>query len=278
MNKAKYFFLFLVYFSLDNLAQVNIPELQKFSDVLLFNPKDTSCFNVSGEWTGEEIQYDPTESFIKVKFKVVFQLSQEGNRVYGTSFIQDKFRRSHGDMKIRGMVIGNKLHFEEYEIIDEKFFEKGVVWCLRSGEMALKQEGNKLRLEGRDYSGYASDNYTKCTDYVKMSVSKSIEIEKQEKKPNELRNKIVVNKMDIVVFPNPCAGEATLSYDLSKSSQIQIEIFSLSGAKMETILNSFQESGSHKIPIHLSSYVAGVYLVRFLGENFTSTKQVVKTN
>lgn len=274
--KKTLLFSVLAFICLNAFAQQSIPELQKFTDRSLFNPNDNSCFKVSGEWVGEEIQYDATQSFIKVKFKVVFKLEQEGNRVYGTSYIQDKYRGSYGDMKIRGMVIGNKLHFEEYEIVNEKFFEKGVVWCLRSGEMTIDVKGNKATLTGLTYNGYASNDYSECTDYAKMSVSK--DIIPSENSEKSLAPKTPVEKMDVLIYPNPIIDQANISYELKENSNVRIDIFSLSGKHIETISDGQQTAGKQNAKFNPSGYAAGVYVVRLQAGNLSSTKQIVKTN
>ena len=283
MKLFKILIIYFVCLFLNSSAQNNIPELQKFNNQNLFNLNDTSCIDLTGEWTGEEIQYDPTQSFIKVKFKVIFNLKQEGNRIYGTSFIQDKYRGSYGDMKIRGMVSGDKLHFEEYEIMNEKFFQLGVVWCLRSGEMDIKISGNTITLDGLKYDGYASDTYYKCTDYAKMSVSKIFEhsVSPNENSTLTSDKKIIeansFEKMNMLIFPNPCIDQATISYELKESVNVRIDIFSLSGALIQNVINDQREAGKQTVQFNLSAHAPGVYLVRLQAGNLFSTKQVVKT-
>lgn len=281
MNKVKILLLFFMCSVFSNRAQ-KTAALQRFSDTTLFNRRDTACFNVSGEWTGEEIQYDPTQSFIKVKFKVVFTLKQEGNRVYGTSYIEDKYRGSYGDMKIRGIVTGGKLHFEEYEIVDEKFYQPGVVWCLRSGEMDIKIDGNTATLAGLSYDGYASDTYAKCTDYAKMAVSKQLESPRsatgrRTSMPKEVINGNYSGNIKMRIYPNPCVDATTISYELKEPSKVRIDVFSLSGAHIETIGNEQEYSGSQQLQLNVSAYAPGVYLVRLHAGNLYSTGQVVKS-
>ncbi len=279
-NKIIGFLLYCLFFC--SKAQT-IPELQKFSNQSLFDAKDSSCYNVSGEWIGEEIQYDVTQSYIKVKFKVVFKLKQEGNRVYGTSYIQDKYRGSYGDMKIRGMISGNKLFFEEFEIVNEKFFQLGVVWCLRSGEMSIKQEGDLATLEGLSYNGYASDSYKKCTDYAKMSVSRhgvnQIKPEEANSQSNKKSSTVenINEKLEISVFPNPFIDETTISYEIKETAKVQINIYSLSGALVKSIINEQKSEGKQNTKINISEFSQGVYLVRLQIGNSVSTKQIVKT-
>ena len=276
------FITFFICLTLNISSQNSIPELQKFADNSIFNLNDTICYNLSGEWEGEEVQYDATQSFIKVKFKVVFKLKQEGNRVYGTSFIQDKYRGSYGDMKIRGIVLNNKLHFEEYEIMNEKFFQLGVVWCLRSGVMDIKIDKNMAILEGLNYDGYASDTYQKCTDYAKMNIHKALNPSNILSSNNHITERKIqldtnyFKKFDVLIFPNPCIDLSTISYDLSDNVIVKIDVFSLSGAFIQNVINESQASGKQNIKFNLSSYAPGVYLVRIIAGNLYCAKQIVK--
>lgn len=283
MNKLLFLSYFFIFSSLTNSAQESVPELQKYAKASLFDLEDHNCVDLSGEWIGEEIQYDPTASFIKVKFKVVFKLVQEGNKITGTSYIEDKFRGSYGDMKIRGLISGNKLHFEEFEIVDEKFFQKGVVWCLRSGEMNLKYVGNKLTLEGLNYNGYSSDTYSECTDYAKMSLQKNSSTYGYSPKNGDKSNlegsdKVYfLNKTEMLVYPNPCLDKTNVTFQLKQKNIVHLDIFSLSGSHLETIVAEERTEGNQLIELNLSSYLPGVYLIRLYSGNEFSTKQLVKS-
>ena len=53
----------------------NLPVyLKQFENNILLSKSDTNSIDISGKWLGEEIQYDPTQSYIKVKFSVEFEL------------------------------------------------------------------------------------------------------------------------------------------------------------------------------------------------------------
>jgi hypothetical protein len=270
----KVVFLFIFFKSALVFSQSLPKELKKLESSSLFDLTDSLCLNVEGEWTGEEIQYDPTASFVKSKFKVVFKLVQEGNKITGTSFIQDKYRGSYGEMKIRGVVLGSKLYFEEYEILDEKWYKKNYVWCLRSGEMDIRSNDHKGVMEGLHYDGYASDSYFKCTDYVKMSLNKDAA---GEVKPSSFKNKKAEEKFDVFVSPNPFSDQTTLTYEVKKQAGVRVEIFSLSGSLIQNVVNEQQLSGPQTSVISLTEHAPGVYLIRVIIGDGYCTKQIVKT-
>lgn len=270
---------FILFFSgtLGVFSQLQVPELQKLSKITLFDTLGTGYQNLMGEWSGEEIQYDETGSFVKFKFKVVLKLKQTGNRIFGTSYIEDKFRGSYGDMKIRGIVTDNKLYFEEYEITNEKFYEKDVVWCLRSGDMDIKLSEGIISLEGLQYNGYASDTYRTCTDHAEMKVNKKADavIKSSGIEPN---SGVAGSKsLKMLIYPNPTRDNITVSYQLIDKSKVKIEVFSLSGQNFETIVGDYLE-GIQNQQINLSNYAAGIYLIRLQANGLQTTSRVVKEN
>jgi hypothetical protein len=252
----------------------NLPvDLKQFESNKLLNPKDSICFNISGEWTGEEIQYDPTQSYIKVKFRVEFKLKQEGNIISGTTFIRDKFRGSYGYMKIRGVVIGNKFHFEEYEVSDEKFFEKNVEWCLRSGILSIEKRENKYYLVGLEYNGYTSTKYEKCTDYAKMILNSNKQLLKSGGKAFESSKK----ELAFTLYPNPSRNTINIKYKLEENSSIQIDIFDLSGKYIISEKFDARPADEYTSTLDISNYIPGVYLVRMTTNYCTTTTQIIKS-
>ncbi|MCC6370577.1 MAG: T9SS type A sorting domain-containing protein [Bacteroidia bacterium] len=270
--------LFILQFISAIVFKAQSPDiLHQYENYTLFNLSDSSCSNINGTWTGEEIQYDATKSYVKYKFKVVFTLQQEGNRISGTSFIQDKFRGSYGDMKIRGIVNGNKFLFEEYEITNEQFFDKNLVWCLRSGEMNIQKELNKTQLVGINYNGFESDTYRNCTDYAEMVAEKNDQ--RDEQNSSNFRINLVQSKYNIPlrVSPNPCTDNATVTFDLKDDGDTEINLYSLSGALIQNITAVKYTSGRHQLSINLGNVAPGVYVLMLKSGRYYGSAQLVKS-
>lgn len=288
-------------------AQTTAPELSKLSDSPLYNLNDTTGINVSGEWIGEEIAYDPTKSYIIDKFEVSFKLKQEGNKVYGTTYIKDKIDNSVGEMKVRGVMIGDRFHFEEYEIISEKINAENTVWCLRSGEMQVKPAGAKSIMQSIDYKGYASNDYGLCDDHCEMLLDRPNPV--TTPKPaapaaagstatpagyipkhgasttgsvatSEL-GKIWNNKgqyeLKIGVKPNPCATESMLTFKLDVDMKARIDVYNFSGDHIETLVNKNFKKGDHEIKFDMTSYKPGVYIITLRADSYYCTRQIVKS-
>ena len=94
--------------------------------------------DVTGKWSGKRQQYTPDKrSFIEV-FEYEFDLKQEGNIVSGTTTIINR-NGEYADMKISGMIVGNKL------IFDVPDFGKTV-------ENMIEIDGENILLESVPYS------------------------------------------------------------------------------------------------------------------------------
>jgi len=249
----------------------NAQQLQKYVSDELF--ENESVHDVSGKWVGTEIQYDETGSFIKVKFDIVFEFKQEGNRVTGTSYIKDKLHEDVGYMNIRGYVIGDKLHFEEYELTGQKWETPNRVWCFRTGELNLVKRGRKLQLSG-DYDAYAAYDYRPCRDYCFTVVEKDASEEARPEPPAFKFDDADAENL-ISVAPSPFRDETRISYTLTEDSKVRLEVFDLNGRLVSTIASGTQAAGSHVEQFQAAGNPPGSYLVRLVVNDKFFTKQVV---
>jgi hypothetical protein len=251
-----------------NFSQ-NQEQLKKYESDELYESE--AKHDVSGKWVGTEIQYDETGSFIKVKFDIVFDFVQDGNKVTGTSYIKDKLHEDIGYMNIRGYVIGDKLHFEEYELTGQKWETPNRVWCFRTGELDLTQVRRKMQLSG-DYDSYAAYDYRPCRDYCHTVVSKDVNNE-----PDVADYKFGNYDDDnpITVAPSPFRDQTTLSYTLDKAAKVQLDVFDLSGRKVVELVNGTKAKGKYSSVFEAAGNPVGSYLVRLFVDDKLYTKQVV---
>ncbi len=299
--------LFFAGYTATLCAQTTVPELSKLTASPLYNVSDTSGLNISGDWSGEEVEYDRTKSYIVDKFEVSFKLRQEGNMVSGTSYIKDKLDNSVGEMKIRGIVLGDRFQFEEYEIISEKINAENTVWCLRSGEMQIKPGGAKSTLLSIDYKGYASNDYGLCDDHSEMWLDRTNPVPPVASKPVAVSGstaapagytpkhgagatgtvstaelgKIWNNKgkyeLKIAVNPNPCSTVSMLSFNLETDMKARIDIYNFSGDYIETLVNKDFKKGGHELKFDMTAYKTGVYIITLRADSYYCTRQIVKS-
>ncbi|GAJ04898.1 unnamed protein product, partial [marine sediment metagenome] len=81
-------------------------------------------------------------------------------------------------------------------------------------------------------------------------------------------------------YPNPFNPETTIEYSLAESSHVILKIYNLSGQLIKTLVNEYQQAGSHKIIWYGDNEVGqevatGIYFYRIKAEDFVSTKKMV---
>jgi len=76
-------------------------------------------------------------------------------------------------------------------------------------------------------------------------------------------------------YPNPFNPLTTIKYALPEKADVEISIFNLNGALVETILNKNKKAGYHKILWNAKAAPTGVYLYRIKAEQYTDVKKCV---
>jgi hypothetical protein len=80
--------------------------------------------------------------------------------------------------------------------------------------------------------------------------------------------------------PNPFQNSTALAFDLAQSSRVELEIFSVDGRLVRTLMNGNREAGEYRPEwdgrdTHGSRAAPGVYYVRLLAGPKRFTRQVV---
>lgn len=76
--------------------------------------------------------------------------------------------------------------------------------------------------------------------------------------------------------PNPSNGMFTLNFELTQRETLQFDLYNLNGQLVETISPNTQwSSGKHRIEGNISNVVAGNYLVKMIGENYSLSQKIV---
>lgn len=253
--------------------------LKKYQEFDLY--QNTSDLNVEGEWKGTEIQYDRTGSFITAKFEYAFKLEQEGNRVTGTSMIQDP-DGNYGEMKVRGYVVGQKLHFEEYEITDEVMNKFNTLWCFTTGELEINTFAKKTVLQG-PLEGYSSDNYRSC-EATQVSMEKvsgpSTLVAASQSKSDVTSGLVEVDEgIAISSYPNPFRTNVTLEYSLNEDATVLLEIFDLRGKRIKTLVQNNQQANTYQFNLTSEDFqnTSGVYLAKLRVNDKVYSKQFVQS-
>ncbi len=228
----------------------------------VLDAKQVAKLDLNGKWAGKRQQYSwDKKSFIET-FEYEFDLKQEGNLVTGTSTIITA-NGEYADMKLEGVVIGNKLHFHEYQV-EGAIRPEGKVWCFKSGELYFAKDGDNIKLVGATSSYMEVYNYP-CsggfTDLTKVDNSTNLSALNTQFNANNLK---VTEDMSISVYPNPFIDNATVYYNILNDSKVKVEIYNMSGKLVSTLFDGNEKAGNYNVTFDGKNTgdQSGLYIVK----------------
>ena len=83
-------------------------------------------------------------------------------------------------------------------------------------------------------------------------------------------DKFSINK----IFPNPFNPITTISYSIPNPQIVSLNIYTLKGEKIQTLINEFKSSGNYDINWDASSYASGVYIIQLNGSETSITQKI----
>jgi len=79
----------------------------------------------------------------------------------------------------------------------------------------------------------------------------------------------------IAITPNPANPSTTLNYTLVNSGNVKINIYSVSGQKVATLVDGFMTTGKHAVVFDGSDMASGVYFYQFQTEGFATSGKML---
>jgi hypothetical protein len=76
-------------------------------------------------------------------------------------------------------------------------------------------------------------------------------------------------------YPNPFNPATKISYSLSSSTQVKLEVFDILGAKIATLVNQNQTAGTYKVDFDGSKLSSGMYIYQLSTPNQVLTKKMM---
>lgn len=76
-------------------------------------------------------------------------------------------------------------------------------------------------------------------------------------------------------YPNPFNAFTTISYTLTHSSSIKLEIYDILGRHVETLLDYVQEEGKHQVNWYAQNAPSGVYFYTLQAGDYIKTKRML---
>jgi hypothetical protein len=110
-------------------------------------------------------------------------------------------------------------------------------------------------LGGPDHTVYYNQNDGVNTTDLKAAIVQGINAT-----AGITENAIVKSKTTI--FPNPVTANALVSYSLTKSNDVNLDIYNLLGEKIKAITVEKQTTGKHDVEINVESFESGVYFIK----------------
>jgi photosystem II stability/assembly factor-like uncharacterized protein len=86
---------------------------------------------------------------------------------------------------------------------------------------------------------------------------------------------VLPDKILLSNYPNPFNAQTTISYSLPSASNVTIEIFDISGRKVETLFSGYKEAGHYAVVWDAREAASGVYFYRIKAGEFSSVKKCV---
>ena len=214
-----------------------------------------------------------------------------------TSHISEILDVVSANMELPGVIVASKVEQDKYSL---DMGESGSVKLKIKNVGAVKTDNIRLKVQINDaltYSGpdsilvgsldpgEESDEFTlifnlvsknfkrgiwdiliECDDAAAFSPSGSFTITETSTGINES----TFNKEpDFYCYPNPVSSTGIIFYELNKRANLKIDLYDLSGRKIKTLLNNYQEAGNSYLPWSASSLANGMYIIKLQVEKVT---------
>ncbi|MFK5855645.1 MAG: T9SS type A sorting domain-containing protein [Bacteroidota bacterium] len=89
-------------------------------------------------------------------------------------------------------------------------------------------------------------------------------------------NSIALNDNDVVIYPNPASGNTTISVNLEKEATVVIDVISITGKVVQTVLNLQLPVGQSNTSMNVDKLSAGIYYIRInVGSSSSITKKLI---
>jgi hypothetical protein len=82
--------------------------------------------------------------------------------------------------------------------------------------------------------------------------------------------------LSLKVIPNPISNSAEIEFTIPDGVPLQIDLYNLSGRKVQTLIGNQQTQGVHQYHLDASHLPNGIYLIRLQAGNRIATQRIVK--
>lgn len=203
--------------------------------------------NLSGTWVGNRYQFNADKNAYEQVFTYMYDLKQDGNLIKGTSYIKND-KGNFAEIAVRGLIEGNTLYFEEYEVLRAERPE-GKIWCLKKGEIKISQKGNDWILSGEtpSYSEEYGDPCSGGVSYMSKLADGNDPIPANPTQKQIADIAAEVGEVNINSYPNPFYDRSIITFNTSSTQEIKVEVIDVSGKTIATLFSGIREAGNYQI-------------------------------
>jgi hypothetical protein len=76
-------------------------------------------------------------------------------------------------------------------------------------------------------------------------------------------------------YPNPFSSATTISYSISRTCNVEIQIYNISGQLVETLVNDYKVAGDYEVVWNSKEINSGIYFYRLNIGNYRATKKLI---
>jgi len=125
---------------------------------------------------------------------------------------------------------------------------------------------NNLTITVRDWSGNAAT----CVSVVTVALPANGEFQQG----GDAGKVVSPGAFDLLIYPNPTSGEATMAFELPSEQTFSFRIFDTAG-RMIYNQEQFGIEGENILPLRMGDLAPGIYLIDFQSENWKVQKRLV---
>ncbi|MDA3892697.1 MAG: T9SS type A sorting domain-containing protein [Salinivirgaceae bacterium] len=80
---------------------------------------------------------------------------------------------------------------------------------------------------------------------------------------------------NVTCYPNPFLNKTNIQFSLANASKVTISVYDITGAEVQTVLNSELNAGDHTIELNASGLTSGIYFYKVEAGTKVATKKMV---
>jgi hypothetical protein len=83
--------------------------------------------------------------------------------------------------------------------------------------------------------------------------------------------------IDLKIMPNPTSGIVNLSFALDASGNVQIDIYDITGKRVESIESGYLDTGRNTLRLDFTDKPDAPYIISLITKNSVLTRKILKT-